>query len=159
MYSYTSYTFIKKNRWICDQIGCFCKGMGILATNLFISPCQTVPYSLMTDRFQFRAICVTCHRQGLVWASREDLPNSDPDELYAVFAKVEDYMIQEKGCRHADFWTVSRSIRDSEDQRLPGGSRNPDAPRLHLVCCVKCRRRGIMQFSKRMSDMMNGKEV
>lgn len=152
MYRYASDRFVDDQRWIADSIGCRCENGGLLVTSLPLVQFQEVPYVMDSRRFRFHAQCVLCRRQGMVPFEESHLPEVDYDSAEELMAVVTDFFLVEKGCEHRDFWCLSHGLVN--DERFP--YKTPTAnPRLHMACCLKCRRRGIIQLPIGLSDMIN----
>ena len=136
MYTYSEPASIKANRPIQASIGCPCGSSGIIVSSepLAMSMCSKV--CLLDYKIWIRCACLVCNKQGYV--------------LKAIHACC-DYLFVEKRCEHQNDICLSAALHNDQWSHIYTA-----APRIHVVYCAKCRKRGPLQFPIGMSDYING---
>lgn len=151
MYTYSDIQSIKANRPLQASIGCSCGAAGVLVTSEPLATAMCSRVCLLDSRIWIRCACLICGKQGYVSISIDDCwRDADEDDLRALLERCQDYLFSEKRCEHKHDICLSASLHNDQWSHVYTA-----APRIHVVYCAKCRKRGPMQFPIGMSDYIN----
>lgn len=165
MYTYNDIASIKANRALQAYIGCGCGPAGIVVSSAPLATAMQSRVCLLDNTIKIRCSCVICNRQRYVtkhltqWS--DDIPvestplselwdDADPDDLATLLEKCRDFLFFEKRCEHKDDICLSAALQNDKWSHI-----YTKAPRVHLVYCGVCRKRGPMQLPIGLSDYVN----
>lgn len=151
MYTYNDMASIKANRPIQASIGCSCGAAGIIVTNMALATAMMSKICLLSNTIEMRCVCVVCNKQRYVTVPIRDWYDIiDEDDLRALYERCCDFLRFEKRCEHENDICLSASLHNDQWSHIYTKS-----PRVHLVYCARCRKRGPVQLPVGLSDYIN----